>query len=130
MIKLILLVIFSLISLGCNATSCVISEKSIIEQSKKYKSLVHIEVTKNNSLLTVVLNTPHKIRGNGLTSVNLHKEINDDSDTIFSIPLRFTVEEDKSVAWFNIDKKTAKHTFLSLDYGEECGISIRYSIPL
>ncbi|MCV2886479.1 hypothetical protein OE749_17420 [Aestuariibacter sp. AA17] len=130
MIKLILLIFFSLVSFGCNATSCVISEKSIIEQSKVYKSLVHIEVTKNNSLLTIVLNAPHEIRGNGITGVILHKEINDYGDNGFSIPLRFTVEEDKAIAWFNIDKKTAKHIFLSLDYGEDCGISIQYSIPL
>lgn len=128
MIKLTFLILVSLISFGCNATSCVISEKSVFEQSKKYKSLVQIEITKSDVLLTVVLNAPREIEGERLESVILHKEISAEGDAAFSIPLRATVEENKAVAWFNIDEKTANHTFLSLDYGEGCGTSIRYNV--
>lgn len=118
--KFILLVFFSLISLGCNATSCVMSEK--------YRNHVHIEVTKNNSLLTFFLYAPDEIEGKNLVNVVLYKEINKLSTNEYSIPLRFTIDDGKAVSWFEIDEKTASHNFLSLDYGEECGTSIRYKL--
>lgn len=128
MIKFTFLIIVGLISFDCNAASCVISEESVLEQSRKYKSLVQIEITKNDALLTVVLQAPRQIEGKTLESVILHNNISSGANAVFTVPLRVTVEKNMAVAWFNIDEKTANHAFLSLDYGDECGTPIRYNI--
>ena len=128
MIKLTVLILVSLLSVGCYASSCVISDTSIAEYSKKYRALIQIEATKNNGLYIIVLKVPPRIGEDMLQSVILHKEQSKVGDTSYSIPLESIVEENKAISYFSIDENNAKHSFFTLDFGEECGLSLKYDL--
>ena len=65
----------AIFSVGCTATSCLISEASIAENSKKYSNVVHIKTIKEGGNVNVIVEAPTQLNGKVLESIFLQKKI-------------------------------------------------------
>lgn len=128
MIKYITSVSLIILSFGCSATSCLITKEEIAENSIKYDQLVDIKSTKQGSLVNVVLEAPSEIDGMKLQNVILHKSSSDMSSMEFIVPLKVNTENERSSTWYNMDVNLINENFITLDYGENCGISLKYKV--
>ncbi|NQY38417.1 MAG: hypothetical protein HRT37_26490 [Alteromonadaceae bacterium] len=128
MIKYVFLIVFSILSASCNATSCLITDDAIAKNSIEYANVIDIKVSKNNGLLSVVLTAPIEIKGMKFKSVILHKDKLKNEPDEFAMPLNAFIENGKVMTWYNVDEKTANGNYLTIDYGEDCGISLSYRV--
>lgn len=128
MIKYITLIAFAILSFGCKATTCLITEEDVVNNSKKYAQFVDIKLSKLGKLLNVVFTAPAEIEGKVLQNVLLHKVRSGKGQMEFTIPLKTHIENNKSSSWYDIDEQFVEGNFISLDYGENCGISLKYEI--
>lgn len=126
MIKYLVLITFIALSFGCKATTCFLTEESVTENSSKYAELFEITLTKQGALLNVVLTAPTEIEGKVLQSVILHKV--EKELTVFTIPLNTYVENARVSSWYDLDEQLVVGNFITLDYGENCGLSLKYEV--
>ncbi|UTP72668.1 hypothetical protein NLG07_00035 [Alteromonas sp. LMIT006] len=126
MIKYIVLITFLAFSFGCKATTCLITEESIAENSSKYAELFKITLTKRGPLLNVELSAPTEIEGKVLQGVLLHKI--EKGQTVFTIPLNTYVENSRVSSWYDADEQLVVGNFITFDYGENCGLSLKYVV--
>jgi|AntDeeMinimDraft_5_1070356.scaffolds.fasta_scaffold17242_1 hypothetical protein len=128
MIKYITLIAMTIFSFGCTATTCLISEESIAENSEKYSSRVDIKTIKNGDIINVIVEVPKKLNGKVLKNIILQRNSEDGTKGVIEAPLKIYVEKEKSRSWYNISDDLFSNTFIAIDYGQNCGISIKYRV--
>jgi hypothetical protein len=126
--KYFTLILFSLFSIGCQANSCLMTEKDINENSIKYSELVDIKITKTGSLLFVAITAPQKINTLNFNGMLVHKKGVDGNQSKFIMPLNTYIENGKVSTWYNVDGELVEGNYITIDYGESCGISLRYDV--
>ena len=112
----------------CNATTCLISDKTIAKHSIEYAKEIDIRVSKKDYLITVVLEVPSKINGMKFIGLMLHKDKLEGEIFEFTMPLSTYTEDGKVLSWYNVDEKTAQGNYLTIDYGQHCGMSLKYKV--
>jgi hypothetical protein len=128
MIKYITLISMAIFSFGCTATTCLISEESIVKNSEEYSSQVNIRKTKNGNVVNVIVTVPTKLNGSVLENIFMQKLSEDGENEIIEVPLKIYVENGNSTSWYNIRDDLADNNFIAIDYGQGCGISIKYKV--
>jgi len=128
MIRFIILIVLTILSIGCKASTCFISEVSINEDSTKYSQLIDITVSKSGQSNLVIVTAPSTISGLTLVGIMLHKRSLKDKDDILSVPLLATFENEKVSSWYSADENLIQGNVITIDYGKNCGISLRYNV--
>ena len=128
MIKYTFLMVLFLLSISGNATSCLISDGSITQNSLVYEERININISSTKGLLNVQLTVPSEIDGMKLRGLILRKDKSENAPFEFAMPLSTFIEHDKVMTWYNIDEKLAHGNYLTIDYGGDCGISLKYLV--
>ena len=126
--KYTFLLVTSLFTMSCSATSCLVTDELISKNSADNANKIDIKVSATGTLLNVVLTVPAEIDRLKFNGIMVHKEKSKQNLGEFVMPLNTYVEDDKILAWYTIDKKSASDNYLTIDYGEDCGISLKYKV--
>jgi hypothetical protein len=128
MMKDIFLATLILFSLGCQGSTCLITEESIVKNSEKYSNFIEIKTTNNDGLITVIVEAPTSLDGMVLQNIFLYKKAKSEIENALEVPLKVISENGKSHSWYSIGNNMIDENFIALDYGDDCGMSIRYKV--
>jgi len=131
--SIFLVLTISSFSASSIASSCIISEDMVLSWSEQHKENVEIKIRKDKAEYFVEISVSPIINGKAFKDIFLFKgkPAYDATkmDHEFSMPLgAWQGDENKMYAFYTIKPYLAKDNYLSISYGEDCGMYIQYPV--
>jgi hypothetical protein len=108
------------------ADTCLITDEEIERKSHRYKYLIEITITEDNGLNYVAISAPAKIEDLNFQNLYLQKVFLGGEE--FVAPLKTVVQNERYLSWYSISSRLIEDNYIALDYGQTCGVSLRYKV--